>query len=283
MSSEPIIALQNVTYGYENETGQRETVLHQLNLQIEAGTSVAILGHNGSGKSTMAKLMNGLFLPQEGNVLVHGHNTRVAASLTEIRRSVGMIFQNPDNQIVGTSVEDDVAFGLENIGMEPALMRQRIDEALRAVGMEGFADRQPHRLSGGQKQRIAIAGIIAMRPSVIILDEATAMLDPQGRQEVNALTKRLNQDEGLTVINITHFPEEALDVDRVIVMKGGQVYLDGTPSEIFSHVEEMKKIGLDVPFAVRVRHQLAAKGLQLPPLLHQDELVVELCKLLSKT
>lgn len=283
MEERPIITLQDISFSYELEGVWGEPVLQDIHLLIEQGSYVAVLGHNGSGKSTLAKLMNGLLLPQAGDVLVNGCNTRQQESLSEIRRTVGMVFQNPDNQIVGTSVEDDVAFGLENLGIEPAEMRRRIDEALRAVHMEAYVDQQPHRLSGGQKQRIAIAGIIAMRPSVLILDEATAMLDPQGRQEVCSLVRRLNREAGITVINITHFPEEALDADRVIVLRQGSVYLDGSPEQVFSRVADLQSIGLDVPYAVRLRHHLAAQGVELPPLLHQDELVEELCRLLLKT
>lgn len=283
MTNRPIIALQDVTYAYESEAGREETVLRGINLEIEQGSYIAILGHNGSGKSTLVKLMNGLLLPRDGVVLVTGFSTRQQEWLFEIRRQVGMVFQNPDNQIVGTSVEDDVAFGLENMGIEPAEMRRRIDESLREVHMEAYAQQEPHRLSGGQKQRVAIAGIIAMRPSVIILDEATAMLDPLGRQEVCSLVRRLHREEGITVIAITHFPEEALDADRVIVMREGSVYLDGTAKEIFSRVDELQSIGLDVPFAVRLRHHLSQQGVELPSLLHQEELVEELCRLLLNT
>ncbi|WP_235828146.1 energy-coupling factor transporter ATPase [Brevibacillus migulae] len=283
MKGKPIITLQDITFSYEIEPGWNETVLQGMNMEIEQGSFVAILGHNGSGKSTLAKLMNGLLLPHDGVVTVNGNDTSEQERLYEIRRTVGMVFQNPDNQIVGTSVEEDVAFGLENLGVEPTEMRNRIDEALRAVHMEAYAKQEPHRLSGGQKQRIAIAGVIAMRPSVIVLDEATAMLDPQGRREVCSLIKRLNRDEGITVVTITHFPEEALDADRVIVMQRGSVYLDGPPREIFSRTEELQSIGLDVPHAVRLRHHLVRDGVELPPILHQEELVEELCKLLLKT
>jgi len=256
-------------------------VLKGVDLRLEKGSFVTVLGHNGSGKSTLAKLMNALLLPEEGSVWVNGMNTRDEAMLWEIRRHVGMVFQNPDNQIVGATVEDDVAFGLENMGVDPAEMRQRIDQVLRAVEMEQYLQVQPHRLSGGQKQRVAIAGIMAMRPSAIILDEATAMLDPKGRQEVMQLAHQLNREEGVTIINITHFPEEAIDGDRVIVMENGNVLMDGHPREVFRQVEQLQRIGLDVPFAVRLRHELAARGIELPFCLHQEELVEHLCRLLS--
>ncbi|USG66082.1 energy-coupling factor transporter ATPase [Brevibacillus ruminantium] len=280
MTEERLLALQNVSFSYEGEGGQKEPVLKSVDLAISKGSFVSILGHNGSGKSTMAKLMNALLLPEEGTILVTGMDTRDGELVWEIRRQIGMVFQNPDNQIVGATVEDDVAFGLENMGMEPALMRTRIDESLRAVGMTEHLFDQPHRLSGGQKQRIAIAGILAMRPSMIILDEATAMLDPMGRREVISLVHRLNREEGITVVNITHFPEEAVGSDRVIVMKAGQVDWDGTADEVFSDPERLQALGLDVPFTVRVRHALAAEGLSLPFTLDQEELVEHLCRLL---
>lgn len=280
MKEESLLALREVSFAYDDEEGQRVPVLKSVDMTIHKGSFVSILGHNGSGKSTMAKLMNALLLPAEGIVLVSGMDTKNGEVLWEIRQHVGMVFQNPDNQIVGATVEDDVAFGLENMGVDPQEMRHRIDEALVSVGMENYLLAQPHRLSGGQKQRVAIAGIMAMRPSVIILDEATAMLDPQGRQEVLFLARRLNREEGITIINITHFPEEAIYSDRVIVMHAGEVLMEGQPSEVFSQVERLQQAGLDVPFAVRLRHELAAKGIDLPFVLHQEELVEHVCKLL---
>ncbi|WP_400164634.1 energy-coupling factor transporter ATPase [Brevibacillus sp. TJ4] len=281
MGQTEVVTAQDVYFSYQEEEGQQVEVLKGVDLRISKGAFVSILGHNGSGKSTLAKLLNALLLPEGGKIWVSGMDTRDQEMLWEIRRHVGMVFQNPDNQIVGATVEDDVAFGLENMGVEPAEMRTRIDDVLAAVGMEEYLLAQPHRLSGGQKQRVAIAGIMAMRPSVIILDEATAMLDPQGRQEVMQLAHRLNREEGITIINITHFPEEAIDSDRVIVMDGGNVLMDGTPSEVFNQVERLQRVGLDVPFVVRVRHALAANGYDLPFYLHQEELVEHLCRLLS--
>lgn len=281
MDKTSLLTVQDVFFAYTGEEGQQFDVLKGVNLRIDKGSFVSILGHNGSGKSTLAKLMNALLLPAGGTILVSGMDTRDGEMLWEIRRHVGMVFQNPDNQIVGATVEDDVAFGLENMGVEPVEMRKRIDEALAAVGMEQYLLVQPHRLSGGQKQRVAIAGIMAMRPSVIILDEATAMLDPQGRREVMQLAHRLNREEGITIINITHFPEEAIDSDRVIVMDSGKILMDGSPREVFEQVEQLQRVGLDVPFVVRVRHELAAKGINLPFYLHQEELVEHLCRLLS--
>jgi len=280
MNEESLLAFHDVSFSYDGEEGRRVPVLKSVELAIEKGSFVSILGHNGSGKSTLAKLMNALLLPEDGTILVSGIDTRDRDMLWEVRRHVGMVFQNPDNQIVGATVEDDVAFGLENMGVDPREMRERIDEALHSVGMEKHRLAQPHRLSGGQKQRVAIAGIMAMRPSVIILDEATAMLDPQGRQEVMLLARRLNQEEGITIINITHFPEEAVFSDRVTVMKAGEVLVEGSPHDVFSQAERLQAAGLDVPFAVRVRQELAAKGIDLPFVLHQEELVEHLCRLL---
>jgi len=283
VKQEPIITFEQVSFGYENDLGQKVPVITDLSLQIPRGAFVTVIGPNGSGKSTMAKLMNALLLPDSGRVTVAGWETWNPETIMQIRRTVGMVFQNPDNQIVGTTVEDDVAFGLENMGMEPAEMRQCIDLALRAVQMDTHLKQQPHRLSGGQKQRVAIAGIIAMKPAVIILDEATAMLDPQGRQEVLSLVHRLNREEGMTIINITHFPEEALDSDWVVVMRQGSLMLQGTPRDVFAQMERLQDAGLDVPYTVRLRDRLQARGIQLPPLLHREELVEELCKLFLKT
>jgi len=280
MNEEHLLSIRNVSFAYESDAGKRTTVLQDITLHIQKGTFVSIVGHNGSGKSTLAKLMNGLLLPSEGAVIVSGVDTSQPETLWEVRRHVGMVFQNPDNQIVGTTVEDDVAFGLENMGVHPEEMGRRIGESLQAVDMEQHRTAQPHRLSGGQKQRVAIAGIIAMRPSMIILDEATAMLDPQGRKEVMSLADRLNREEGITIVNITHFPEEAVHSDRVIVMRAGQIYLDGTPAEVFGQVEPLQAVGLDVPLAVRMRHRLVRQGVELPPVLHQEELVDQLCRLL---
>lgn len=275
---ENVIQLQDVSFSYPGANGG--PIVKRVAFQIEKGSFVSIIGHNGSGKSTLAKLINALLLPTDGAVIVNQIDTANGELLWEVRQSVGLVFQNPDNQIIGTTVEDDVAFGLENLGIEPQEMRKRIDESLKAVQMERYLQHQPHRLSGGQKQRIAIAGIIAMRPSVIILDEATAMLDPQGRKEVIALVRRLNREEGITILNITHFPEEAVESDRVIVMRQGEVYLDGKPRDVFSQAERLQSVGLDVPLTVRLRHALNSQGVKLPAVLHQEELVEELCKLL---
>ncbi len=282
MEQRQLIEAQDLSFGYAREDGETRQVIEQLNLSIAEGMFVSILGHNGSGKSTLAKLINALLAPSSGVLRVCQIDTRDSALVWEIRQNVGMVFQNPDNQIIGTTVEDDVAFGLENIGVDPAEMRTRVDDALKAVQMERFLKNQPHKLSGGQKQRVAIAGIIALRPSVIILDEATSMLDPQGRKEVMALVHRLNRDEGITVLNITHFPEETLYSDRVIVMRGGRIYKDGTPEQVYTDVEALQAVGIDVPFAVRLRHRLVRQGADLEPTLHQEGLVDALCKLLLK-
>ncbi|MGD8192746.1 energy-coupling factor transporter ATPase [Brevibacillus ginsengisoli] len=283
MKHESVVVAKDLSYRYEHDRTERGLVLNELNLDLTRGSFISIIGHNGSGKSTFAKLINALLLPTEGTLVVSGFHTEDENVLWEIRREVGMVFQNPDNQIVGVTVEDDVAFGLENLGVDPQAMPAIIEQSLKSVHMEDYVKRQPHHLSGGQKQRVAIAGIIAMRPSVIILDEATAMLDPQGKQEVMSLAHRLNREEGITILHITHFPEETLESDRVIVMNAGKVYLDGTPREIYSDVERIHEIGLEVPLAVRLRHQFLRKGVEIEQVLYREELVQELCKLLSKT
>ena len=246
-----------------------------------------MLGHNGSGKSTLAKLLNALYIPTEGNVVVCGYNTREEKVVWEIRRRAGMIFQNPDNQIVATVVKEDVAFGLENLGVPTEEMIPRIESALSAVRMSTYADKAPHMLSGGQKQRVAIAGILAMEPSVIIADEATAMLDPSGRKEVLETIRTLNRQKGITVVWITHFMEEAALADRVLVVTDGQIRLSGTPAEVFDRVEEMRSMHLDVPHMTALAGELRAAGMPLRPgILTVEELVEEvekLCPLKSST
>ncbi|WP_019123512.1 energy-coupling factor transporter ATPase [Brevibacillus massiliensis] len=280
---ETAVVSKHLAFGYQTDQEPRSLVIKDLDLEIETGLFVSIMGHNGSGKSTLAKLLNGLLTPSQGVLVVCGFDASNNETVWEIRHHVGMVFQNPDNQIVGPTVEDDVAFGLENRGVPPEEMRVRIDEALQSVHMQSFSQAQPHRLSGGQKQRVAIAGIMAIRPSVIILDEATAMLDPMARKEVMALAHRLHREEGITVINITHFPEETLHSDRIIVMHDGKVVLDGTPAAVFAEAERLQAIGLDVPLAVRLRQALVSNGVAMPLVLEREELVRELCKLLSKT
>ncbi|MDD3109988.1 MAG: energy-coupling factor transporter ATPase [Clostridiales bacterium] len=262
------LVCDQVTYRYEP---QAEPAVKDISLVIPRGQFTAILGHNGSGKSTLAKLLNGLFLPSEGRITVSGMDTREEKHTWDIRQAAGMVFQNPDNQLVATRVYDDVAFGLENIGVPTEEMPPRIDEALRLTGMAEYADRPPHLLSGGQKQRVAIAGILAMQPQALILDEATAMLDPQGRKEVFDTVARLNREQGITVVWITHFMEEAARAQRVMVMDHGAMAMDGTPREIFSRVEEVRALRLDVPPMTKLAHLLIARGIKAA----RDVLTVE--------
>ncbi len=271
------IEFQNVTFGYSDETEEslpEEIVIQNMNISIEKGDFVAVLGHNGCGKSTLAKLCNGIIVPQEGTVLVDGIDTKDDDRLYEIRRKVGMVFQNPDNQIVATIVEDDVAFGPENLGIEPSEIRKRVDEALERVEMYDFRSFEPHKLSGGQKQRVAIAGVIAMQPECIVLDEPTAMLDPRGRREVIKTVTELNRDFGITVILITHFMDEAVKADRVVVMDDGKIILDGKPKEVFTHIDTLKNAGLDVPEATELSDMLIKRGLKIDnDILTIDELL----------
>ena len=264
---EPLIKIENVRFSYQNtEEPEKQTeVLKGISLEFEHGELVAVLGHNGSGKSTMAKLLNAILLPTEGTVTVAGIDTKDEEKLLEIRQHVGMVFQNPDNQIVATIVEEDVAFGLENLGVPTDEMRARVDQALHAVGMYEYREHAPHQLSGGQKQRVAIAGIIAMRPDCIVLDEPTAMLDPQGRKEVMRTIKLLNRDYGITVILITHEMDEAAQCDRVIVIDHGEVHMDAPPAKVFSHVQEMRDLGLDVPQPTELCDLLRQSGYDLDP------------------
>ena len=254
-----------LSFSYPVEEGQRRTTaLEDVTLSIEKGSFVVVLGHNGSGKSTLAKHFNAVLLPSGGAVYVEGMNTQDEDLLLEIRRRVGMVFQNPDNQIVANVVEEDVAFAPENLGVPTAEIRRRVDDALAAVGMTEFARHAPHLLSGGQKQRVAIAGVIAMEPECIVLDEATAMLDPAGRREVLDTVHRLNRQRGITVVHITHHMSEAEDADRVIVMNDGVVAMDGTPRDIFSRVEELRSLGLAAPDTVELLHRLNGHGMSLP-------------------
>lgn len=270
-----ILETENLQYLYPAvEEGEQATVaLRGVDLKIEKGTFVVVLGHNGSGKSTLAKTFNAILLPAAGSVRVEGMDTTDEARLLDIRRKVGMVFQNPDNQIVSNVVEEDVAFAPENLGVPTAEIRRRVDTALGAVGMAEFAQHAPHLLSGGQKQRIAIAGVIAMEPDCIVLDEATAMLDPTGRQEVLSTAHRLNREKGITVVLITHHMNEAEDADRVVVMDNGKVAMDGTPQEIFTRVEELRNLGLTVPDTVDLLGRLRRDGLELP----LDALTVDAC------
>lgn len=266
----PFIKLEDISYSYESEdeTEPYPPVLKHVNLEIEKGTFVALLGHNGSGKSTLAKLINLILIPSEGRILIDGKDITASEELSEdeiydVRRKIGMVFQNPDNQLVATVVEEDVAFGPENLGIEPSEIRKRVDDALETVGMSAFKKHSPHQLSGGQKQRIAIAGIIAMMPECIIFDESTAMLDPGGRKEVMSTIEKLNRERGITVILITHNMDEAVRADRVVVINDGEIYADGTPREIFSDVQRLRVVGLDVPQVTEVMYELNNLGINI--------------------
>ena len=259
-----IIETRDLRFSYPAAEGVTPVVLDGVDLKIHAGSFVAVLGHNGSGKSTLAKHMNAILLPTGGAVYVDGMDTADDDLLLDIRRTVGMVFQNPDNQIVANVVEEDVAFAPENLGVPPEEIRRRVDDALKTVGMYEFREHAPHLLSGGQKQRVAIAGVLAMAPRCIVLDEPTAMLDPVGRREVMDTIKKLNRTAGVTVVLITHHMDEAAQADRLVVMSKGQVVADGTPKEVFSHVEALKSVGLTVPETVELCWALRKDGLDLP-------------------
>lgn len=271
-------------FHYTDENGERTSpdILKDISLSIQKGDFVALLGHNGSGKSTFAKHMNAILLPSAGTMTVDGIDTQDEEQRFTLRSHVGMVFQNPDNQIVATIVEEDVAFGPENLGIPPEEIRKRVDDALKAVGMYEYRQHAPSQLSGGQKQRVAIAGIIAMRPDCIVLDEPTAMLDPSGRQEVMKTIQMLNRDFGITVVLITHYMEEAAQANRVIVMDDGKVVLDDTPSEVFSHVEELKRLGLDVPQVTELAYRLRKAGCPVDAhMITESECVAVLAELLQ--
>jgi energy-coupling factor transport system ATP-binding protein len=279
MASEPMIRVENISFSYQVNQDKQIPVLQNVSLQVFPGEYLAIIGHNGSGKSTLSKHLNGILTPEQGDVWVNGINTREKNRIRDIRSRVGMVFQHPDNQIVATIVEDDVAFGLENIGVPPAEMKERVEFALAAVGMTAFRHRPPHHLSGGQKQRIAIAGILAMKPQCIVLDEATSMLDSYGRQEILSVIRKLHQ-EGMTIVTVTHHMSEVAEADRVIVMEGGKIVLQGTPREVFARQEYLHELHLDVPDASRIaalvhREQPAFT----PTLIHKEEVVAEVNRL----
>lgn len=260
-----IIKTENLTYFYNSSEGEApRDVLNSVNLEIEEGSFVAILGHNGSGKSTLAKHMNALFLPKGGTVTAFGMDTKDENLLIEIRRRVGMVFQNPDNQIVSNVVEEDVAFAPENLGLPSDEIRRRVDESLKMVGMYEYREHAPHLLSGGQKQRIAIAGVLAMHPKCVVFDEPTAMLDPKGRADVMEIIHRLKRDNGVTVVLITHHMDEAAAADRVVVMSDGEVVMDGVPKEIFTRVQELRELGLSVPDTTALMYELNENGFELP-------------------
>ena len=279
-----IVKTKDLIYNYvrRDEEDQVEEVLEavkKVNIDIKEGEFVAVLGHNGSGKSTLAKHMNALLLPTEGTVWIDGKDTRDESALWQIRQTAGMVFQNPDNQIIASVVEEDVGFGPENIGVPTEEIWKRVDECLGAVGMTAYRKQSPNKLSGGQKQRVAIAGVMAMEPRCIVLDEPTAMLDPNGRHEVIRTVRELNKKKGITIILITHYMEEVIHADRIYVMDDGEAAMEGTPEEIFSQVEKLKELRLDVPQVTELAHELRRKGVPLPPcILDIDTLVKELVK-----
>ncbi len=283
-----IIRAVNLIFDYirHDEENEKEEINHALrgvSLDIEEGSFVAILGHNGSGKSTFAKLMNGILLPSDGTVYISNMKTSDEEHLWDVRKTAGMVFQNPDNQIIGNVVEEDVGFGPENMGVPTEEIWERVDKSLEAVGMTAYRLQSPNKLSGGQKQRVAIAGVMAMKPRCIVLDEPTAMLDPNGRREVIKTIHELNKHEGITVLLITHYMEEVIDADRVVVMDGGQVVMDGTPKEVFSQVKELKRYSLDVPQVTELADELKEAGMALSDgILTIEELVEELVPMLKE-
>lgn len=273
-----------ITRDEEDKVEEVKRAIDDLNIDVKKGDFVAILGHNGSGKSTFAKHLNGILLPTEGTIVISGMNTADDETLLNLRKTVGMVFQNPDNQIIGNVVEEDVAFGPENIGVPTEEMWKRVNNALEAVGMTAYRYKSPNKLSGGQKQRVAIAGIMAMKPTCIVLDEPTAMLDPNGRKEVIKTVLELNKKENITVILITHYMEEVIDADRVVVMDEGKIVMDGTPKEVFSHVKELKALRLDVPSTTELAFELKQAGLNIPDgILTLNELMDNLLPILKKT
>ncbi len=273
-----IIEMEQVHFAYDRDTEREHKAVRGVTLFVEEGEFVAIVGHNGSGKSTLARLMNGLLVPSSGTVTVAGKRTDDEKSLFEIRKTVGVVFQNPDNQMVATIIEDDVAFGPENLGLPSDEIRSRVDWALKSVGMLEYAEGTPHRLSGGQKQRVAIAGVLAIKPRVMILDESTSMLDPEGRRDVLEVVKKLNRDENMAVVMITHFMEEAMMADRIIVMNEGQVLMQGG-CEVFERQDELEEVGLTVPLSVRVKHKLKKYGIETGDAFTDEQLVESLVKL----
>ena len=286
-----MIGASHLVFRYPPEIGEdgkpgapNEPILKDVSLSVEKGSFTAILGHNGSGKSTFAKHINAILLPEEGTMLVDGLDTKDEEKLFAIRQKAGMVFQNPDNQIVATIVEEDVAFAPENLGVEPQEIRRRVDDALRTVGMYDYRHHAPSQLSGGQKQRVAIAGVIAMQPDCIVLDEPTAMLDPQGRQEVMDTIHRLNREQGITIVLITHYMEEAAQADRVVVIDNGRIVMDDVPRKVFSQVENMKALGLDVPQVTELAWELRQAGFPISPeILTEEECLSALEELLSQT
>ena len=272
----PILTLENVSFSYD----KRVLAIKNVSISVEKGEYIAVIGHNGSGKSTLSKLFNGLCVPDHGEVKVDGFSSRNKKDLFEIRKRVGVVFQNPDNQLVASIVEDDVAFGPENLGIDREEIGRRIDFALDGVGMQKYRHASPTRLSGGQKQRIAIAGVLALKPEILVLDESTAMLDPKGRQEVLSVVRKLNQEQGVTVITVTHYMDEIVDADRVIVMSDGEIALSGTPEEIFKQKEKIKSLGLESPLSMEIAQKLIDRGVKLPDgILTREKLLEGLCAL----
>lgn len=275
---EKIIKISNLIFKYHPEDEDGLVVIDDVSLDVEKGSFTAIIGRNGSGKSTLAKNINALLIPTSGDVYVKDYNTKDEEHIWDVRQTAGMVFQNPDNQIVSSIVEDDVAFGPENLGIDPKVIRLRVDSALEAVNMGDYKNKEPHMLSGGQKQRIAIAGVVAMKPQCIIFDEPTAMLDPKGRKEVMNIIQELN-GEGITVVLITHFMEEAALADRVVIMDNGVVKLDGKPEEVFKHIDQLREINLDVPLAVELTDRLRKKGIEVPAdIIDTEKMVQFLCQ-----
>ena len=283
-----MIRAEELTFDYErlDEEGKvesRRRAVDHVNLHIRPGKFIAVLGHNGSGKSTLAKHINAILTPAEGTLWVDGMDTKDEEKLWNIRQDAGMVFQNPDNQIIGTVVEEDVGFGPENLGVPTDEIWERVEESLRTVGMLKYRHHSPNKLSGGQKQRVAIAGVMAMHPRCIVLDEPTAMLDPSGRASVIRTAQKLNQEEGITIVLITHYMEEVVEADHIFVMDDGKVVMQGSPAEIFSHVEELKKLRLDVPQATLLAYELQKRGIPLPDgILKNEELADQLCQLKTK-
>lgn len=272
------IQVKNLCYKYQKDE-EELTAIYDMSFDVFEGELLAIIGHNGSGKSTLAKLLNGIIKPTSGDVLVYGMNTKDEDKIWDIRQKAGIVFQNPDNQIVATIVEEDVAFGPENLGVEQKEIRKRVDDALEVVKMSQYKDRKPHQLSGGQKQRIAIAGILAMQPRCIIFDEATAMLDPSGRDEVLSCIRHLNKENKTTILYITHYMDEIVDADRIIVLNKGEVAMQGTPKEIFSQVEHLQQLQLDVPNITKLAYLLKKEGLDIPDgVLTVDEMAGCICR-----
>ena len=276
------IKIDNITLEYKSNNNSIVRAVDNVSLTVNEGEFIALVGHNGSGKSTLAKLLNGLLIPRLGDVKIYGTSTRDKAKIFEIRKNIGMVFQNPDNQMIASIVEDDIAFGPENLGIERNEIIRRVDWALEKVGMSEHRKSTPFKMSGGQKQRLAIAGILAIKPSIIVFDESTAMLDPEGRREVLAVAHELNKNENLTVILITHYMDEAVNADRVVVMNRGKIVSDGTPSEVFAHKDLLESLHLTLPLPTSIAHNLGRSGIPISSdILTEEQLEEELCKVLK--